>query len=328
MFIFALVFFSLMYLKLEKDKLFKKMSNRSRHNTFLAMLDLLKVKYTSEFSNRYFNEHPHKYNLFGLSKMLSDYGIENAGTKITEKEKDLFNIELPFVAHTGNDFAVVYEVEKPATTYTAGEGEGEDSGKVHYLWYGKKIILTVSQFIQSWSGVILLAETTPNSIEPEYQEHRKKDLFNIAQKAILFLSGFLIVGLAYIKQLSNHQLFCYSVILLLNIIGAYISYLLVLKQMHIHSQYAGKICSLFSKSDCNNVLETDAAKLWGVFGWSEIGLGYFTANIILLLFLPHTVYLIALINTLTLPYAIWSVWYQKAKARQWCPLCLIVQILL
>jgi len=121
-------------------------------NTFVNILDLLKVKHTSEFSNRYFNEHPHKYNLFGLSKMLSDYGIENAGTKITEKDKDLFNIELPFVAHTGNDFAVVYKVEKPAATYTAGEGEKEDSGKVHYLWNGKKIILNVSQFIQSWYG--------------------------------------------------------------------------------------------------------------------------------------------------------------------------------
>jgi len=51
-------------------------------NTFTAFLDLLKVKHTKEFSDRYFNEHPHKYNLFGLSKMLSDYGVENAGTRM------------------------------------------------------------------------------------------------------------------------------------------------------------------------------------------------------------------------------------------------------
>jgi hypothetical protein len=40
------------------------------------LLELLGVKHTKEFSNRYFNEHPHKYNLFGISQMLSDYGIE------------------------------------------------------------------------------------------------------------------------------------------------------------------------------------------------------------------------------------------------------------
>jgi len=98
--------------------------------------------------------------------------------------------------------------------------------------------------------------------------------------------------------------------------------------MHIHSQYAEKICSLFSKSDCNNVLESEAAKLWGVFGWSETGLGYFTANVLLILFIPKTIPLLAILNIFTLPYSFWSVWYQKVKVRQWCPLCLIVQVLL
>jgi len=77
-------------------------------NIFVNFLELLKVKHTQEFSNRYFNEHPHKYNLFGISKMLSDYGIRNAGTRIADKEKDFFNIETPFIAHTSADFVAVY----------------------------------------------------------------------------------------------------------------------------------------------------------------------------------------------------------------------------
>jgi hypothetical protein len=75
-------------------------------------------------------------------------------------------------------------------------------------------------------------------------------------------------------------------------------------------------------------LESEAAKLWGIFGWSEIGLGYFAANVIILLFLPHLITYSVIINILTLPFTVWSVWYQKVKARQWCSLCLIVQILL
>ena len=62
---------------------------------------------------KFFNEHPHKYNLFGLSKMLSDYGIENAGTRIEDKENDIFNIECPFIAHVGGDFVVVYKTLTP-----------------------------------------------------------------------------------------------------------------------------------------------------------------------------------------------------------------------
>ena len=285
---------------------------KSGQNTFISFLELLKVKHTKDFSNKFFNEHPHKYNLFGLSKMLSGYGIENAGTRIEDKENDIFNIECPFIAHIGSDFVVVYKIE---------------ADKIHYIWNNKNITILVSKFTKTWTGVILLAETTPNSIEPDYKEHRKKDLFSIAQKSILFLAGILIFGLAYINNSLFNNLGITS-LLAVNLIGVYISYLLVLKQIHIHSNYADKICSLFSKSDCNNVLESEAAKLWGVFGWSEIGLGYFSANVLLLLFFPQSVSILALINIVALPYSFWSVWYQKVKARQWCPLCLIVQVLL
>ena len=61
-------------------------------NIFVVLLDLLKIKHTKSFSNQTFNEHPHKSNLYGLSQMLSDYGIRNAATRIEDKENDLFNI--------------------------------------------------------------------------------------------------------------------------------------------------------------------------------------------------------------------------------------------
>lgn len=116
--------------------------------------------------------------------------------------------------------------------------------------------------------------------------------------------------------------------LFINLVGIYTGYLLVQKQMQIHSRYADKICSLFKQSDCNDVLESKAAKLFGLIGWSEIGLGYFVANTLILLFFPQFISYLAFINIWALPYSLWSVWYQKIKVKQWCPLCLIVQGLL
>jgi hypothetical protein len=293
-------------------KITKNTKKGKGDNVFVSFLDLLQVKHTKEFSTKYFNEHPHKYNLFGLSKMLSDYGIENAGTKIQDKETDLFNIELPFIAHLGSEFVVVYKI---------------DTDKVHYLWNDKKTSIPVVEFLQAWTGIILLAEPTPDSIEPEYKEHKKKELLNSIQKYLLLFSGSLLLVLACIKNslFTNLSL---SLLIILNSLGIYVCYLLVQKQLHIHSKYADKICSLFHQTDCNNVLETKAAKLWGIFGWSEIGLGYFTANVLLITFLPSFVGWLAIINILALPYTVWSVWYQKFKAKQWCVLCLIVQALL
>ena len=306
-------------------------------NTFVSLLSLLGVNYTESFSDKYYNEHPHKYNLYGISKMLSDYKIRNAATRIDDKEKNLFNIELPFVAHAGGDFVVVNGLTTNLLKENGGSPAFEElEGAVHFIRNGKQISIPVSQFIQSWSGVILLTETSLDSIEPDYKAHRKKDLFILAQQAIVAVAGIFILGIAYINNIylshispiSPYSVLGITLLIFVNLIGIYICYLLVLKQMQIHSRYADKICTLFSKSDCNNVLESDAAKLWDVFGWSEIGLGYFVANVFVLLFLPHLITYAGIINILSLPFTVWSVWYQKVKARQWCPLCLIVLVLL
>ena len=296
-------------------------------NAFVTFLESLKVKHTKSFSNQYFNEHPHKNNMFGLSDMLTNYDIRNIGTRIQDKENDNFNIECPFIAFAGGNFVVVEKVETENAKEIVETEDTDKIGRVHFIRQGKRLVITALQFIQSWAGVILLAETTSMSVEPNYSEHRKKDLMNFAQKSILALASILILGIAFF----SHGLYAdvgITLLLFVNLSGIYICFLLVLKQLHISSRYADKICSLFSQSDCNNVLESDAAKLWGVLGLSEIGLGYFSANTVMLLFLPHLFPYIVLINILSLPFTVWSVWYQKVKAQQWCPLCLIVQCLL
>jgi len=161
-------------------------------NSFVNFLDLLKVKHTKDFSDRYFNEHPHKYNLFGLSKMLSDYGVENVATRIEDKERDIAAIETPFIAHFGGDFVVVCQVE---------------SEKVSFIWRGIDHVLAVSEFIESWSGVVLLAESSEKSIEPDYKEHRKSERLNFLKKTALFAACGLILLLALINQLFSHSVF-------------------------------------------------------------------------------------------------------------------------
>jgi hypothetical protein len=281
------------------------------NNIFVSFLELLKVKHTREFSNRYFNEHPHKYNLFGISKMLSDYGIENAATRIADKEKDIHEIETPFIAHVGSDFATVYRV---------------DGEKAHFRLNDKDIRLPIEEFIPAWSGVVLLAKPKTDAKEPDYEKHKKQELLNALQNYGLITAAGLILILACIST-SLYRNLGLSLLLLLNLVGVYTGYLLVLKQLHIRSRYADKICSLFKQHDCNDVLQSEAAKLWGIFGWSEIGLGYFAACGFIVLFLPNLIPCLVVINILVLPYSFWSVWYQKVKTRQWCVLCLIVQAL-
>jgi hypothetical protein len=280
-------------------------------NIFVTFLELLQIKHTEKYSNKIYGEHPHKYNLFGLSKMLSDYGIENAGLKFKDKD-DIFDIQTPFIAHIGNEFVIVSKIT---------------TEHIIYIWKGKNITLPIEKFNKMWTGVVLVAEASKQSIEPNYKNNKKEELFDVFLKRILVVFTGILATILYITQ-SIYTNWGLTLALAVNFIGIYTGYLFILKQMHIRSQYADKICSLFKQGDCNNILESKAAKFLGVISWSEIGLGYFISNAIVILFLPQLISYLAIINFCVLPYSFWSVWYQKFSAKQWCPLCLIVQVLL
>jgi ABC-type bacteriocin/lantibiotic exporter with double-glycine peptidase domain len=177
--------------------------------------------------------------------MLSDYGVENAATKIADKAIDIFEIQTPFITQFGGDFVPVYQV---------------DSDKVRYIWRGKDTTNTVSDFLNAWSGVILLAEPSENVGEPDYKANRKKELLHATQQYLLLSAIALLLVLACItNNLFTTPVPTVPIVLtVLNLSGSYISYLLVQKQLH--SQYADKICSLFKQHDCNKILASTASR--------------------------------------------------------------------
>lgn len=284
---------------------------QANNNPLSCMLQLLQVKYTKSFANKLYNQHPYKYSLFGLSSMLSDYKIENEGLQFNDKS-ELLKIKVPFIAQLEETFVVIYKIENK---------------KVHYLWQNKKIILALEKFNKIWTGVVLLAEKTKETSESGYRSNIVKELFH----NILCILGFILIvsGLFFFIIQNNIYKDAPSMIMLaINSVGIYISYLLLLKQMHIQNKYVDKICTFLKKGDCNNVLESAGSKLFGLISWSEVGFSYFISNFFILLAISRLLSYYAVINILALPYTIWSIWYQKFRTKQWCPLCLSIQVLL
>ena len=290
----------------------KNIFSRSKASNILsATLSLLNVKHTSNYTNKHYNEHPNKYDMFGISKMLSHYGIHSLGIRISEKEESIKQLESPFIAHVGNDFVVVENILKE---------------NVNYYWGEEKLSVPINEFINIWSGATLLFETDENSIEPDYNKNKQLELIIDIQKVLLLLACVLLLMIGIIHN-QIYLYFGYSIMTILNLIGIYIGYLLVLKQMKIKSNNADKICSLFSRSSCNDVLDSPASKFMGIVGWSELGLSYFLSNLFVLLFTPQLLLYSIFLNICILPYSFWSIWYQKFKAKIWCLLCLIAQVL-
>lgn len=146
--------------------------NNKEQNIFSAFLDLLNVKHTNKYTTKYFNEHPDKYNMLGLTKMLEHYGVHATGVRTNIKEEAISEIKVPFIAHLTVDFVVVEIITKD---------------KITYLWHGERSTIPMEEFIEVWSGTVLLAGADENSIEPEYQKHRQEELIVEIQKWLLYL---------------------------------------------------------------------------------------------------------------------------------------------
>jgi uncharacterized membrane protein len=145
--------------------------------------------------------------------------------------------------------------------------------------------------------------------------------------------GVLIYQLIQQHSLATHGYF--YILLLAKTIGTILGTMLVGYSVDSQNAFLQSVCKINDSTNCNNILNSPAAKLTDWLSWSEIGLFYFGGGLIYLispfpnpsLGLSKEIVLLFL-SVLALPYTFWSVWYQWRVARQWCVLCLVVQALI
>lgn len=254
--------------------------------------------------------------LFGFSRLLNSYGIRTRGVKVSDKEI-LSQIPVPFVAQEGTGFVIITGFGKDA--------QGQDT--VEYIYGHQRKQRSLDQFRQRWSGVALLAYPEVGSCEPDYARHH---FYEIAEKAktwilaaccaALLTAGFIFAG-AW-THLSTIFLF------VIDLAGIYITFQLLLKSLKINVKTADRICGVLQKHGCDTVLEQKASKFFGLFGWAEVGVGYFCVTLITMLCFPQMMPWLALCNGCCLPFTVWSIWYQRFRIHTWCTMCVITQCLL
>lgn len=284
-------------------------------NLFLQLCEALHIPHTRSYTNQLFDEHPYKYTLFGLHRMLAEYGVESEGVRFTDKEEALSSLQVPFVAQVSNDLVVVSELTETEVAYT---------------WYDHNIRVNRPElFVTLWSGVALLVSPTLASGEPHYDQHHHTEQILRMKQLGAISSMAVIMALLFIHQVPQLTLF-HVFTLIVNAVGLYLSYLLLLHQLKISSTTAERLCNLFKRSTCTDVLESPAAIAAFGISWSEIGTAYFATHILVLLLTPSliTSHFSLFISVAAIGYVLWSLWYQRFRAHSWCVLCLLVQAVL
>lgn len=112
--------------------------------------------------------------------------------------------------------------------------------------------------------------------------------------------------------------------------GIILGILFQLQEFDRRNKFINKIChssKQHDSRDCSSILDSQDAKLLGLFSWADFGLLYFLYLTILQLFVVADVAVTATILTSLFAgvYIPYSLYYQWHVARKWCALCLMTQ---
>lgn len=274
---------------------------------FSDFLQELEVRHTEDYSDSRFASMPFK-SMFGLSKLLSAYGIANEGVRIADKD-EISALSTPFLAETPAGFVIVTSV---------------DGGRVGYMSWGERETADAADFKRAWTGVALLAYPDEHSAEPDYDKHALLQLIGKAKKwALWALAAFVFAYFFIANGIYRH----WSTVALagFDLLGLWLTSMLVQKTLKIKSKAADHVCGILQAGGCDSVLELKASSFFGIFKWSEVGFAYFSVSLAALLCFPGSIGALALCNVCCLPFTVWSIWYQKFRAKVWCTLCVSVQ---
>lgn len=281
-------------------------------NIFTDFLRALDVPCTAACSADRYAGMPFQ-SMYGLMRLLRDYGVDSEAYRIADPQK-MLSLTPPFLAGTAGGFVIVNGIDRAMR-------------QVRYMSEGVCETAPADTFVKAWNGIVLLAYPGDKACEPDYALHARIEFFNRAKRWIL---AFAVLALTVYAVAVNGVYRHVSTVLLmlLDMLGLYFSFLLVQKSLNIHNPHADRVCGVLQEGGCDHVLETSASKFFGLFGWSEVGLAYFSVSLLALLMFPQTWGALALCNLCCLPFTAWSIWYQKFRAKAWCTLCVSVQCLL
>lgn len=299
--------------------LFKPLHNIEEMSILLCQA--LHIKLTKRLLCKELEEHPDFPSLGAVKDVFGKFNISSIALKLEDKSniekiEGCFLAQIIDIKNNSNLFAIIYS---------------QDEDKLN--WYNpikkKKELIDRDVFLDLFTGYIFYADPNKNSGDREYSYTRKKEnqsnMFSILLSVSIF--SYLLFSLFFIK--TNFVKIYFVVFILFLLLGGVITALMLLYEYDNNSSTLRKICNSSRKVNCLAVLSSKGSIIWGV-PWAVIGFSYYLGLLFSLLinsFSTNIFVAVSYFNILSLPYIIYSVYYQKFIVKQWCVLCLLVQFI-
>jgi len=292
-------------------------------NTIIAFLKLLDVKVNNSTVDETLQNHPDWPGLLCISDSLTKWNLPNAAGKI--EQKYIEKLPTPFLAYTNNyvtPLEIITDVSETSVTILSNRKQKAKSENRE-------------DFFKRWSGIYLMAEKNETAGEQNFEINKRKSFVNNSLPALLIALLILVSAFFIHRNLTVLTNFIpvsgvyFQYIILLA--GIMVSSLLLWHEIDSNNPILHKVCTGIIKGNCDAILSGKQSKVFSWLSWSEVGFFYFTGGLLTMLFLVplnSAILILSYLNLLALPYTIFSVYYQGRVAKQWCILCLTVQLLL
>jgi uncharacterized membrane protein len=191
----------------------------------------------------------------------------------------------------------------------------------------------LEEFYKKCSGAVILLNPNENSGERNYLMKRQDELISKSVLPVTIFTLLLFMTTMVINSFSSGEILIQlrpGLLFLTKTIGIGLSLLLILHEYEVRLSLTEKLCHLNKATNCNTVLNDKASKIFGWFGWADAGFIYFTGCLLFLLSDSFAVNysFLAILSALSLPYPVFSIYYQWLVLKKWCPMCIGVQFIL
>jgi hypothetical protein len=275
----------------------------------LSLLKKLRIKVNSSTVKQRLESHPDYPSLLSISDCLSDFHIENIAYRTSLEE---------FVATQTDQPLVTYCPDRNGTFYLL---EQLNDGTVLLSNESEEMKISAAEFISTCGGILLAVRTTEESGEPDYRNNWARE---ITKQSVIPL--FTVTLIAVVLYIYGQQPFTWTslVLLILKAAGLLISISLLSDKLGFSNPFILNACGWIKDADCNKLLHSKAAQPLPWLSWAEIGFAYFAGSFLVVWLFPHLATLVAWLNIVALPFAIYSITYQY-HTKNWCVLCCAVQ---
>jgi len=284
-----------------------------------ALLKLLNhsgVRIDNDLLTDELEKHPDYPSLLAVCDVLTAFNIENSAFRVSYEE--LSGVPCPFLAHVNTDDGDLVEVTRM---------DGNNIYVSSEKWEKHK--LSIEAFKKMFTGVVLTIEPFEEQIAPKTFSNTLKAVKTpvaVIGLALIFIAA-LTFHTGYFANLSWQVLSLTAV----KSAGLITAILLLVQSIDSNNPLVQVLCQSGGKTDCNAILSSKAATVFEGLTWSEVGFFYFAGTWLLLLLGGGSAPIwqaLVVLNFVSLPYTVYSIYYQARIARQWCVLCCTVQALL